>query len=149
MPVTTTKSPPPNTVPTTVLLRGSTVYGDRRHNNTSRTTPMTMTVAANDTGFNSSKPPEPVAGGYGAPMVLVPFGIITVIGLAVVMILYIRKRNRLEKLRLQLMPMYSFDPAEEQAELESEVLEQSREAAAAGAELKTLTTTLGNTENPG
>ncbi|XP_035635248.1 uncharacterized protein C3orf18-like [Oncorhynchus keta] len=46
-------------------------------------------------------------------MVLVPFGIITVIGLTLVVMLYIRKRKRLEKLRHQLMPMYNFDPAEE------------------------------------
>lgn len=37
--------------------------------------------------------------------------------------------GRLEKLRHQLMPMYNFDPAEEQDELEQELLEHGRDAA--------------------
>lgn len=37
--------------------------------------------------------------------------------------------RRLEKLRHQLMPMYSFDPTEEQDELEQELLEHGRDAA--------------------
>lgn len=37
--------------------------------------------------------------------------------------------RRLEKLRHQLMPMYNFDPAEEQDELEQELLEHGRDAA--------------------
>lgn len=37
--------------------------------------------------------------------------------------------SRLEKLRHQLMPMYNFDPAEEQDELEQELLEHGRHAA--------------------
>lgn len=36
---------------------------------------------------------------------------------------------RLEKLRHQLMPMYSFDPTEEQDELEQELLEHGRDTA--------------------
>lgn len=64
---------------------------------------------------------------------LLSFGIITVIGLAVAMVLYIRKKKRLEKLRHQLMPMYSFDPTEEHDELEQELLEHGRAAASAQA----------------
>lgn len=37
--------------------------------------------------------------------------------------------SRLEKLRHQLMPMYNFDPTEEQDELEQELLEHGRDAA--------------------
>lgn len=37
--------------------------------------------------------------------------------------------RRLEKLRHQLMPMYNFDPTEEQDELEQELLEHGRDAA--------------------
>lgn len=37
--------------------------------------------------------------------------------------------SRLEKLRHQLMPMYNFDPMEEQDELEQELLEHGRDAA--------------------
>ncbi|XP_060241316.1 uncharacterized protein C3orf18 homolog isoform X2 [Meriones unguiculatus] len=44
-------------------------------------------------------------------------------------VLYIRKKKRLEKLRHQLMPMYNFDPTEEQDELEQELLEHGRDAA--------------------
>ncbi|XP_044610395.1 uncharacterized protein C3orf18 homolog isoform X1 [Equus asinus] len=44
-------------------------------------------------------------------------------------VLYIRKKKRLEKLRHQLMPMYNFDPTEEQDELEQELLEYGRDAA--------------------
>ncbi|KAF6312545.1 hypothetical protein mRhiFer1_001867 [Rhinolophus ferrumequinum] len=44
-------------------------------------------------------------------------------------VLYIRKKKRLEKLHHQLMPMYSFDPTEEQDELEQELLEHGRDAA--------------------
>lgn len=40
---------------------------------------------------------------------------------------------RLEKLRHQLMPMYNFDPTEEQDELEQELLEHGRDAASAQA----------------
>ncbi|XP_074692556.1 uncharacterized protein C3orf18 homolog isoform X3 [Strix aluco] len=70
---------------------------------------------------------------------LLSFGIITVIGLAVAMVLYIRKRKRLEKLRHQLMPMYNFDPTEEQDELEQELLEHGRDAASSQAsQSKTL-----------
>nr|KAF6419991.1 hypothetical protein HJG59_001867 [Molossus molossus] len=47
-------------------------------------------------------------------------------------VLYIRKK-RLEKLRHQLMPMYNFDPTEEQDELEQELLEHGRDAASAQA----------------
>lgn len=60
---------------------------------------------------------------------LLSFGIITVIGVAVAMVFYIRKKKRLEKLRHQLMPMYNFDPTEEQDELEQELLEHGRDAA--------------------
>nr|KAF6334879.1 hypothetical protein mPipKuh1_001827 [Pipistrellus kuhlii] len=45
-------------------------------------------------------------------------------------VLYIRKKKRLEKLRHQLMPMYSFDPTEEQDELEQELLEHAASAQA-------------------
>uniref|UniRef100_H3BCS0 Chromosome 3 open reading frame 18 n=1 Tax=Latimeria chalumnae TaxID=7897 RepID=H3BCS0_LATCH len=86
--------------------------------------------------FNATKIPDLIAGGSGMGMMLVPFGIITVIGLAVAMVLYIRKRKRLEKLRHQLMPMYNFDPAEEQDELEQELLDHGRDPASQGPQSK-------------
>lgn len=39
----------------------------------------------------------------------------------------------MEKLRHQLMPMYNFDPTEEQDELEQELLEHGRDAASSQA----------------
>lgn len=121
---------------------------DARANVTSRaTTLMTVTITTNETGsFNATKLPAVVDEGSGMGIsVLVPFGIITMIGLAVAIMLYIRKRKRLEKLRHQLMPMYNFDPAEEQDDLlEQELLDHSL----AGPNAKTLTTSQGTTQRP-
>ncbi|KAJ6667700.1 hypothetical protein lerEdw1_016021 [Lerista edwardsae] len=100
--------------------RGTTVDG---------TGPETSTIAPETSSFNSTKIPDVANNGPGMGTMLLSFGIITVIGLAVAMVLYIRKRKRLEKLRHQLMPMYNFDPAEEQDELEQELLEHGRDAA--------------------
>nr|XP_020030016.1 uncharacterized protein C3orf18 homolog isoform X2 [Castor canadensis] len=69
----------------------------------------TTTLTPETTSFNDSRIPD-VPGGTGG-------------------VLYIRKKKRLEKLRHQLMPMYSFDPTEEQDELEQELLEHGRDAA--------------------
>ncbi|XP_053544996.1 uncharacterized protein C3orf18 homolog [Bombina bombina] len=76
---------------------------------------------------------------------LLSLGIVTVIGLAVAMVLYIRKQRRLEKLRHQLMPMYNFDPAEEQEDLEQELLEPNRDMQSQG---KVLLTSLCPLQRP-
>ncbi|XP_044129209.1 uncharacterized protein C3orf18 homolog [Bufo gargarizans] len=84
----------------------------------------------------------------GTPTVgtwLLSLGIVTVIGLAVAMVLYIRKQKRLEKLRHQLMPMYNFDPAEEQEDLEQELLEPNRDLQPQG---KVLLTSLCPLQRP-
>ncbi|XP_026162584.1 uncharacterized protein C3orf18 homolog isoform X2 [Mastacembelus armatus] len=108
-----------------------------RDNITSKTTLMTVTITTNETSFNSTTFPETVVEGSGMGMVLLPFGIITVIGLVVAIMLYIRKRKRLEKLRHQLMPMYNFDPAEEQDDLlEQELLDHGREGSLTGPNAK-------------
>ncbi|KAM5147997.1 uncharacterized protein C3orf18 homolog, partial [Mantella aurantiaca] len=60
-------------------------------------------------------------------------------------VLYIRKQKRLEKLRHQLMPMYNFDPAEEQEDLEQELLEPNRELQPQG---KVLLTSLCPLQRP-
>lgn len=95
--------------------------------------PETATVSPETTSFNSTKIPDVASSGPSMSAMLLSFGIITVIGLAVAMVLYIRKRKRLEKLRHQLMPMYNFDPTEEQDELEQELLEHGRDAASSQA----------------
>ncbi|XP_003210026.1 uncharacterized protein C3orf18 homolog isoform X1 [Meleagris gallopavo] len=97
------------------------------------TVPETATVSPETTSFNSTKIPDVASSGPSMSAVLLSFGIITVIGLAVAMVLYIRKRKRLEKLRHQLMPMYNFDPTEEQDELEQELLEHGRDTASSQA----------------
>uniref|UniRef100_A0A8C4TR34 Chromosome 3 open reading frame 18 n=1 Tax=Falco tinnunculus TaxID=100819 RepID=A0A8C4TR34_FALTI len=97
------------------------------------TVPETATISPETTSFNSTKIPDVASTGPGMSTMLLSFGIITVIGLAIAMVLYIRKRKRLEKLRHQLMPMYNFDPTEEQDELEQELLEHGRDAASSQA----------------
>ncbi|XP_061730580.1 uncharacterized protein C3orf18 isoform X1 [Nerophis ophidion] len=128
------------------LLSSSSTVGD---NITSRTALMTVTITTNETAFNTTASPEALMEGSAVGMVLVPFGIITVIGLALALLLYIRKRKRLEKLRHQLMPMYSFDPAEEQDDLlEQELLDHGRDGTLAGPNAKTLRSTQGTTQRP-
>ncbi|KAK6473866.1 hypothetical protein HHUSO_G25976 [Huso huso] len=112
---------------TAVYFLSSTVAGEGRDNSSTRTPPVTL--ATNETSFNSTKLPEVAGSSSGMGMVLLPFGIITVIGLAVAMVSHHSVpiyTSMLEKLRHQLMPMYNFDPAEEQGELEQELLEHGR-----------------------
>ncbi|CAM4628799.1 unnamed protein product [Leuciscus chuanchicus] len=143
---TLTPFPAPTTLPLTTFIPVLTSSGEPRtepENITSR-----ITWSANGTGLNSTQLPVASVEGAGMGMVLVPFGIITVIGLAVVMLLYIRKKKRLEKLRHQLMPMYNFDPAEEQDDLEQELLDHGRDGSPAGPNSKTLSTSQGTTQKP-
>ncbi|KAM6344632.1 uncharacterized protein C3orf18 homolog isoform 1-T3 [Alca torda] len=113
------------------------------------TVPETATISPETTSFNSTKIPDVSSSGPGVSTMLLSFGIITVIGLAVAMVLYIRKRKRLEKLRHQLMPMYNFDPTEEQDELEQELLEHGRDAASSQAsQSKILLTSQGALQRP-
>ncbi|KAM5292608.1 uncharacterized protein C3orf18 homolog isoform 2-T2 [Ctenodactylus gundi] len=69
----------------------------------------TTSLSPEATSFNDTRIPDAAGGTAG--------------------VLYIRKKKRLEKLRHQLMPMYNFDPTEEQDELEQELLEHGRDAA--------------------
>lgn len=57
---------------------------------------------------------------------------------------------RLEKLRHQLMPMYNFDPTEEQDELEQELLEHERDAASmqAAAAVQAMQGKVGTDKSP-
>ncbi|XP_042304763.1 uncharacterized protein C3orf18 homolog [Sceloporus undulatus] len=112
------------------LYRGGTTTSESDPGTTvDGTSSETTTMTPETSTFNSTKIPEVAGNGPGMGTMLLSFGIITVIGLAVAMVLYIRKRKRLEKLRHQLMPMYNFDPAEEQDELEQELLEHGKDAA--------------------
>ncbi|XP_067863927.1 small integral membrane protein 29 [Heptranchias perlo] len=62
-----------------------------------------------------------------AGFVLVPFFLLTLIGFTVAMVMYIQKRRRLDKLRHQLLPVYTYDPTEEMNEAEQELLLDSDE----------------------
>ncbi|XP_029455394.1 uncharacterized protein C3orf18 homolog [Rhinatrema bivittatum] len=131
------------------LYPGTTAEPDRG-TEMDRAGPATSTITT-QTPFNSTKIPDPVGTGPGMGTMLLSFGIITVIGLAVAMVLYIRKRKRLEKLRHQLMPMYNFDPAEEQDELEQELLEHGRDAVSSSSQAsqsKILLTSQGQLQRP-
>ncbi|XP_063810942.1 small integral membrane protein 29 isoform X2 [Pseudophryne corroboree] len=57
-------------------------------------------------------------------IVLVPFFLITVLGVVVAVIMYVKKRKRVDRLRHHLLPLYSYDPAEEIHEAEQELLGQ-------------------------
>ncbi|XP_041836903.1 uncharacterized protein C3orf18 homolog isoform X2 [Melanotaenia boesemani] len=125
-----------STTATTTTVPLLSMSPGARENITS-TTLLTVTITTNETSFNATTFPDVVIEGSGVGMLLVPLGIITVIGLAVVIMLYVRKRKRLEKLRHQLMPMYNFDPAEEQDDLlEQELLDHGREGSLAGPNAK-------------
>lgn len=72
---------------------------------------------------NSTTEPPPIDNSDAAvTYVLVPFFLITIIGIAVAVALYIQKKRRLDRLRHQLLPVYSYDPSEEINEAEQEML---------------------------
>lgn len=133
---------------TSIPILSASVEPRTQPDNITRPTFRSITPSTNETGLNSTQLPIASVEGSGMGVVLVPFGIITVIGLAVVMLLYIRKKKRLEKLRHQLMPMYNFDPAEEQDDLEQELLDHVRDGSPAGPNTKTLSTSQGTTQKP-
>ncbi|XP_077570154.1 small integral membrane protein 29 isoform X2 [Stigmatopora nigra] len=72
--------------------------------------------------MNSTTPSPIINGDVAVGYVLISFIIITIIGIAVAVILYIRKKRRLDRLRHQLLPIYSYDPSEEVNEAEQEML---------------------------
>lgn len=71
---------------------------------------------------STTEPPAIVNGDVAVSYVLVPFFLITVIGIAVAVAMYVRKKRRLDRLRHQLLPVYSYDPSEEINEAEQEML---------------------------
>ncbi|XP_034391494.1 uncharacterized protein C3orf18 homolog isoform X2 [Cyclopterus lumpus] len=71
----------------------------------------------------NSKPGFP---GYYA---LISFVLLTLIGCVVAMVVYIRRRSRLDELRHRLIPLYSFDPTEDRDEWEDSGREEVEELA--------------------
>ncbi|XP_062913859.1 uncharacterized protein LOC134351524 isoform X2 [Mobula hypostoma] len=52
---------------------------------------------------------------------LIPVTLLAAIGIAIVVVRYIRKRHRLENLRNKLVPIYSYDPSEDHNNVEEEI----------------------------
>ncbi|XP_078272774.1 small integral membrane protein 29-like [Rhinoraja longicauda] len=52
---------------------------------------------------------------------LIPLTLLAAIGIAIVVVRYVRKRRRLEKLRNKLVPIYSYDPSEDRNNVEEEI----------------------------
>uniref|UniRef100_A0A9L0KC06 Small integral membrane protein 29 n=1 Tax=Equus asinus TaxID=9793 RepID=A0A9L0KC06_EQUAS len=80
-------------------------------------------VHAADVMRNTTVPNAPQANsdsmvGY----VLGPFFLITLVGVVVAVVMYVQKKKRVDRLRHHLLPMYSYDPAEELHEAEQELL---------------------------
>uniref|UniRef100_UPI00398EF49E uncharacterized protein C3orf18 homolog n=1 Tax=Pristiophorus japonicus TaxID=55135 RepID=UPI00398EF49E len=117
-------------------------------NGTDRMAFQTVTMVTNGTNATAIPPPDIETVRSSMGLVLVPVGIVTIIALAVAMVLYIRKRKRLEKLRHQLMPMYNFDPGEEQDELEQELLDHGRDTASQGSQSKILMPSQASLQRP-
>ncbi|XP_014676961.1 PREDICTED: uncharacterized protein C3orf18-like [Priapulus caudatus] len=53
-------------------------------------------------------------------------GVLFAIVLLVALVVFMVKKNRIDKLRHHLMPLYNFDPADECEDWESELLEEGR-----------------------
>ncbi|KAJ1139122.1 hypothetical protein NDU88_005499 [Pleurodeles waltl] len=59
--------------------------------------------------------------------ILVPFFLFTIVGIVVAVFMYVQKRKRVDRLRHHLLPVYSYDPAEELQEAEQELLVDTEE----------------------
>ncbi|KAL5013285.1 hypothetical protein ScPMuIL_007555 [Solemya velum] len=59
--------------------------------------------------------------------ILVPIGSLAFMALVAFVIVMVFRKNRLDRLRHHLMPLYSFDPAEEEGDWESELLDEEKE----------------------
>ncbi|XP_030625765.1 small integral membrane protein 29 [Chanos chanos] len=71
---------------------------------------------------STTQPPGTVNGDVVVGYVLVPFFFITFVGIVAAVVMYIRKKKRIDRLRHQLLPVYSYDPSEEVNEAEQEML---------------------------
>uniref|UniRef100_A0A4W5MV74 Small integral membrane protein 29 n=1 Tax=Hucho hucho TaxID=62062 RepID=A0A4W5MV74_9TELE len=80
--------------------------------------PSTQTYAMNST----TQPPAIIDGDVAVSSVLVPFFLITFIGIAAAVVMYVRRKRRIDRLRHQLLPVYTYDPSEELHEVEQEML---------------------------
>ncbi|KAJ8257457.1 hypothetical protein GJAV_G00185810 [Gymnothorax javanicus] len=70
----------------------------------------------------TTQPPPTVDGDEAVSYVLVPFLLVTIIGIVAAVVMYLRKKRRIDRLRHQLLPVYTYDPSEELNEAEQEML---------------------------
>ncbi|XP_076023214.1 small integral membrane protein 29 [Genypterus blacodes] len=71
---------------------------------------------------STTQSPSTTDGDLAVSYVLVPFFLITIIGIVAAVVMYIRKKRRIDRLRHQLLPVYTYDPSEELNEAEQEML---------------------------
>ncbi|XP_057184167.1 small integral membrane protein 29 [Triplophysa rosa] len=71
---------------------------------------------------NATQPPHAINGDAAVSYVLVPFFLITLVGIVVAVVMYLRRKRRIDRLRHQLLPVYTYDPTEELNEAEQEIL---------------------------
>ncbi|XP_063212847.1 small integral membrane protein 29 isoform X1 [Chroicocephalus ridibundus] len=78
---------------------------------------------------NATAPTAPGAAGDSlVGYVLGPFLLLTLLGALLAAVMYIQKKRRFDRLRHRLLPMYSYDPAEELQESEQELLVEAEDA---------------------
>lgn len=71
---------------------------------------------------STTQSPATIDGNVAVSYVLVPFLLITFAGIIAAVIMYIRRKRRVDRLRHQLLPVYTYDPSEEINEAEQEML---------------------------
>ncbi|TRZ16905.1 hypothetical protein HGM15179_010218 [Zosterops borbonicus] len=78
---------------------------------------------------NATAPTAPGAAGDSlVGSVLGPFLLLTLLGALLAAVMYVKKKRRSDRLRHRLLPMYSYDPAEEPPESEQELLVEAEDA---------------------
>uniref|UniRef100_A0A8C8ADI6 Small integral membrane protein 29 n=1 Tax=Otus sunia TaxID=257818 RepID=A0A8C8ADI6_9STRI len=77
---------------------------------------------------NATAPTAPgTAGDSLVGYVLGPFLLVTLLGALLAAVMYVQKKRRFDRLRHRLLPMYSYDPAEELQESEQELLVEAED----------------------
>ncbi|XP_056589842.1 small integral membrane protein 29 [Triplophysa dalaica] len=71
---------------------------------------------------NTTQPPHNINRDAAVSYVLVPFFLITLVGIVAAVVMYLRRKRRIDRLRHQLLPVYTYDPTEELNEAEQEIL---------------------------
>ncbi|XP_016109269.1 uncharacterized protein C3orf18-like [Sinocyclocheilus grahami] len=71
---------------------------------------------------STTNPPHTISGDAAVSYVLVPFFLITALGIVAAVVMYIRRKRRIDRLRHQLLPVYTYDPTEELNEAEQDIL---------------------------